>query len=212
MKQSEIRVVLVDDHQVVIDGLNAMLNSCAHLKIVGQARNGKEAIQAVSVLKPDVVLMDINMPELNGIESCRIIMQDHPDIKIIMLSMLKEYSMMTKALRQGAVGYVLKNEGRDELIKAINSVMIGKKYISEEFKKLEEQEHLKTANHIRISRRERQVLKLIVDEFTMKDIATKLFISQNTVIAHRKNLMMKLGAKNTAGLVRVAVSQGLIDD
>ncbi len=205
-EKSRIKIAIVDDHQVVIDGICAMLESSDVIEVVGSAFDGKSAVDVVRILKPEVLLMDINMPDMNGIEATRIICRQHPEVKILMLSMLKEQSMVRKALEYGALGYILKNEGKETLIEAIQCVARGDKYLSEGISP----ESQITDGKPKISRREKQVLQLIVNEFTAKEIAEELFISVNTVDAHRKNLLMKLDARNTAGLVRMALQQKLI--
>lgn len=204
-----IRLVIIDDHQVVIDGLRAMLEGHAHIEVIGTAHNGKDGIQAIKILEPDLVLMDINMPELDGIETTALLSRQYPEIKVLMLSMLKEQSMVRKAMDKGALGYVLKNEGRDELIHAIKTVAAGNRYLSDDLQT--KNLMIRESTGPKISRREKQVLQLIVDEFTAKEIADKLFISINTVDSHRKNLLMKLNARNTAGLVRIALENNLVE-
>ena len=206
-----IKIVIVDDHQVVIDGIKAMLSSSQQLDIIGQAHDGNEALDVVRILRPDVVLMDINMPGMDGIKCTSELSRLYPGSKVLMLSMIKERSMVKKALDAGANGYVLKNEGRDELIDAIVRVHRGQKYMSEDLTVSYTESYSVVGRPI-ISRREKQVLALIVQEYTAKGIAEKLFITQHTVDAHRKNLLMKLGVKNTAGLVREALKHQLVDE
>ncbi|NND32209.1 MAG: response regulator transcription factor [Saprospiraceae bacterium] len=204
-----IRIAIVDDHQVVIDGICAMLAGSEQIEVVGTAHNGKDAIDIVRILKPNLVLMDISMPVMDGIETTQMLTRQYPETKILMLSMLKEQSMVKRALDHGAVGYVLKNEGKETLIEAIEQVASGEKYLSEgvvESQKMQKQ----TPAGPKISRREKQVLQLIVNEYTAKEISDELFISINTVDSHRKNLLMKLDARNTAGLVRMAIEYDLL--
>jgi DNA-binding NarL/FixJ family response regulator len=206
---NKIRIAIVDDHQVVIDGIGAMLAGSEQIEVIGTAHNGRDAINLVRILKPDLVLMDISMPEMDGIESTQMLSRQHPETKILMLSMLKEQSMVKRALDHGALGYVLKNEGKETLVEAIKQVASGQKYLSEGV--LENQKKkTKTLIGPQISRREKQVLKLIVNEYTAKEISDELFISINTVDSHRKNLLMKLDARNTAGLVRMAIEYDLL--
>lgn len=203
-----ISIVIVDDHQVVIDGICAMLTGTEQIEVVGTAHNGKDAIDIVRILKPDLVLMDISMPVMDGIEATQMLTRQYPDTKILMLSMLKEQSMVKRALDHGAVGYVLKNEGKETLIEAIEQVASGQKYLSEGV--VESQKIQQSQTGPKISRRERQVLRLIVNEYTAKEISDELFISINTVDSHRKNLLMKLDVRNTAGLVRMAIEHDLL--
>jgi DNA-binding NarL/FixJ family response regulator len=205
----KIRIAIVDDHQVVIDGICAMLTGYDQIEVVGTAHNGRDAINLVRILKPNLVLMDISMPEMDGIECTQMLSRQQPKTKILMLSMLKEQSMVKRALDFGALGYVLKNEGKETLIEAIEQVASGKKYLSEGVIENQKRQS-KTPVGPNISRREKQVLKLIVNEYTAKEISDELFISINTVDSHRKNLLMKLDARNTAGLVRIAIEYDLL--
>ena len=205
----KIRIAIIDDHQVVIDGICAMLTGYDQIEVVGTAHNGRDAINLVRILKPNLVLMDISMPEMDGIECTQMLSRQQPETKILMLSMLKEQSMVKRALDYGALGYVLKNEGKETLIEAIEQVASGEKYLSEGVMENQKKQS-KTPSGPNISRREKQVLKLIVNEYTAKEISDELFISINTVDSHRKNLLMKLDARNTAGLVRIAIEYDLL--
>ena len=204
-----IRIMIVDDHQVVIDGIQAMLRDVPTLEIVGQARSGEEALAFCELLSPDVMLLDISMPDMDGLEVCEQVSREFPNIHILMLSMLREYTMVRKAREKGASGYVLKNEGKEALVGAIKKVAGGGRYLSRQLSSYRKKH--RAMEGPRISRREKEVLQLIVQECTAKEIAQKLFISENTVHAHRKNLLMKLEVKNTAGLVRVALRYGLLE-
>ena len=208
VSQKNIRIAIVDDHQVVIDGICAMLAGSDQIEVIGTAHNGKDAMDVVRILKPDLVLMDISMPVMDGIETTQMLTRQHPETRILMLSMLKEQSMVKKALDYGAAGYILKNEGKETLIQAIKQVASGQEYLSEGV--IESQKRQNTSPGPKISRREKQVLRLIVNEYTAKEISDELFISINTVDSHRKNLLMKLDARNTAGLVRMAIEHDLL--
>lgn len=185
------------------------------LECVGTATNGQEMLNLLAKGPVDVVLLDINMPVKDGIETCTEIKAQHPGIKVLMLTMIREVSMIRKSLNQGADGYLLKHEGKDEIVKAIKSVYAGKMYNSEAVTDLVMHSftsgyNAKPSLIPKLSRREKEVLELIVNECSTAEIAEKLFISFNTVASHRKSLMAKLDVKNTAGLVRKSLELGLV--
>lgn len=212
-----IRILVADDHQLVIDGIKLMLSSEPDLVFVAEANNGKEVLKMLKKHPVDVVILDINMPEMNGVEACKIITEKFPDTRVLALSMLKEASLIKLMLKNGAQGYLLKNAGKAEVIDAIRRIFKGEKYYSEEIfdiimNSLSGEQAKKEENPFpQISRREKQVLQLIVEEYTTSEIAEKLFISFGTVETHRRNLLIKLGARNTAGLVRTALEYELLN-
>jgi len=214
-----IRVCITDDHQLVIEGLNLLLSDQTDLKVVSSFKTGLQLLASLDKeINFDVVLLDINMPELNGIETCKRLKKSCPDIKIIALSMLGESNMIKLMLKSGADGYLHKNAGKDEIIQAITDVMHGKRYLSEEIANIVLFDDSNTATgkivnspFPRLSDREKQILTLIVNEKTTHEIADSLYISFGTVETHRRNIMIKLGAKNTAGLVRTALEYQLIN-
>lgn len=211
------KILIADDHQLVIDGIKLMLSSETDLTCVAEARTGKEVLAQVKTTAVDLVILDINMPELNGVETCRHLQKDHPKIKVLALSMLKEASLIKLMLKNGAHGYVLKNAGKAEIIQAIRDVFEGKNYYSQEVSEIimaslagKPPKDTPVSPFPQLSRREKQVLGLIVDEHTTSEIAEKLHISFGTVETHRRNILIKLGARNTAGLVRTAIEYGLL--
>ncbi|MEM1219021.1 MAG: response regulator transcription factor [Bacteroidota bacterium] len=212
-----IRILIADDHQLVIDGLRLMLSTEEDFSCTHQANNGQEVLDILAKDSVDVLLMDINMPVMNGVDACKKIQKSYPEVKILALSMLKEASLIKMMLKYGAKGYLLKNAGKDEVIEAIRMVAKGKSYYSEEISEiilqsLSGSRAKKSASPFpQLSRREKQVLGLIVEEFTTGEIAEKLFISFGTVETHRRNLLIKLGARNTAGLVRAALEYDLLE-
>ncbi|GJM35495.1 MAG: DNA-binding response regulator [Saprospiraceae bacterium] len=212
-----INVLIADDHQLVIDGIKLMLSDESGLICAGEANDGVQALALLKEKPFDLVILDINMPVLNGVETCKQIHRDYPDVKILALSMLKEASLIKLMLKNGAHGYLLKNAGKDEVLEAIRAVLAGKKYFSEEVSDIimaslaGSNPKTKTSPFPKISRREKQVLQLIVEEYTTAEIAEKLFISFGTVETHRRNLLIKLGARNTAGLVRTSLEYGLLE-
>ncbi len=216
-KTLHVTLILADDHQIVRDGLRSLLQNEKKYVIVGEAENGIQALELVEKLKPNLVIMDINMPHMDGIEATRIIGEKHPDTKVLVLTMTSEQEHIKKMIEAGAGGYILKNSGRDELISAIDFIVSGRNYFSDEVKDAimqnmvqQQAKNDKIAGEpVPLTRREKDVLNLIVKEFTNFEIAEKLFISVRTVDAHRRNLLEKTGARNTAGLVKFAIENSL---
>lgn len=213
------KILIADDHQLVIDGIKLMLSTESDLLCVAEAHTGHEVLTQIRNETIDLVILDINMPELNGVETCRILQRDFPKVKVLALSMLKEASLIKLMLKNGAHGYVLKHAGKEEILQAIRAVLAGSKFYSEEVSEIimaslggAPDKEKPQSPFPRLSRREKQVLRLIVDEFTTAEIADKLHISFGTVETHRRNILIKLGARNTAGLVRTALEYGLLDE
>jgi DNA-binding NarL/FixJ family response regulator len=212
-----ITLILADDHQIVRDGIKSLLQSEDKIVILGEAENGEQAINLVRELKPDLVIMDINMPVLDGIDATRFITENYPGTRVLVLTMTSEQEHIKKMIEAGAGGYILKNSGRQELISAIQSIAAGRNYFSDEVKDaiMQNMVQRQTKNDkiagepVPLTRREKDVLNLIVKEFTNFEIAEKLFISVRTVDAHRRNLLEKTGARNTAGLVKFAIENRL---
>jgi len=210
-----IHVFIVDDHKMVIDGMQLLLKDETDINVVGTALNGEESIAAIPKQQVDVVLLDINMPGINGIETCKQLLKDNPDLKIVAISMHKESSLIKLMLNNGAKGYVLKNAGQDEVIDAIKTVHQDKMYLDDTVNEIVLNSVLKngsekiTSPFPTLSRREKDVLRLILDECTTQEIADKLFISFGTVETHRRNMLIKTGVRNTAGLVRTAIEYSL---
>ena len=212
-----IKVFAADDHQLVIDGLQLMLHNRPNIIFTGSANNGKEALEKLKEQPVDVMLLDVNMPVMDGIECCSKAMKLYPDLKILALSMMREASLVKKMFKAGAAGYLLKNAGQDEVVGAIEKVYVGEKAYSPEVLEVLmgtlSSTKKKPSNSFfpKISRREKQILSMIVYEKTTQEIAEELFISFGTVETHRRNLLLKLDVRNTAGLVRVAVEHNLLD-
>lgn len=210
-----INVFIVDDHKMVIEGLQLLLQNEENIKVVGCATGGEEALETIPNHAVDVVLMDINMPGLNGIDTCKKLLKSLPDLKVIAISMHKESSLIKLMLGNGAMGYVLKNAGQDEVINAITSVYQGKRFLDEAVNEIvlnsmmnKSQEKTKSP-FPSLSRREKEILDCILDELTTNEIADRLHISFGTVETHRRNMLIKTGARNTAGLVRIALEYEL---
>ena len=214
----KIRVLLADDHKIFRDGVRSILEKEKDIEVVDDAANGKEVIEKIEKLEIDVLVLDIDIGKPNGIEITEMVSKNHPDVKILILSMMGLHDFVIQALEKGAIGFLLKNTGKDEVLTAIRSVSKGDSYFSREVSAiLIEQLHKpssarKKNTDIPLSVREIEVLKLIAQEFSNPEIAERLFISIRTVDTHRRNLLEKLGAKNTAGLVKFAIQKGLVDE
>lgn len=211
-----IKILITDDHQLVIDGIKLMLAEADDLQYVGAANSGEHALELLATTPTDVLLLDINMPGMDGLETCRRVRAAFPSVKILMLSMLREGSLVKLLLNEGASGYLLKNAGKDEVIEAIRKVHRGERAVSSEVLDIflqpdSQKKRLMTSPFPSLSRREKQILQLIVDEKTTGEIAEELFISFGTVETHRRNILMKLNARNTAGLVKAAIEYNLLD-
>ena len=210
-----INVFIVDDHRMVIEGLCLLLQDVPDLKIAGTAISGEEAIARIPNAEVDVVLLDINMPGINGIDTCKQLLKSNPELKIVAISMHKESSLIKLMLSNGAKGYVLKNAGQDEVITAITEVYNGKNYLDHDVSEIVlnsvmSQTSKKSSNPFpSLSPREKDVLHCILDELTTNEIAERLHISFGTVETHRRNMLIKTGARNTAGLVRIAIEYEL---
>ncbi len=211
-----IRILLADDHQILLDGIRQLIAKEEDMSVLEQARHGEEVLAKLQKQKIDVVLLDINMPGKDGMEICQDIKDRFPTTKVLVLSMHTDAEHITSMLKRGANGYVSKNAAFEEIVDAIRAVFHGETYFSNEISQsvMRNMAGITSAEEetitIRLSRREREVLNLIVEEFTTQEIAEKLFISIKTVETHRKNLLTKLNARNTAGLVRIAMEKGLI--
>ena len=203
----DIKIFIVDDHYMVIEGIRSLLQNEKGIEWMGHAGNGSSCRAYLQKNQPDVILMDINMPDISGIDLCKEVKQKYPSIFIIGLSTFNQQSFIEKMMDNGASGYVLKNATQAELMEAIETVVRGKIYMSEEVSQvLRKHEN----NDIVLTRREKEVLQLIADGLTNNEMAQKLFISITTVDTHRKNLLAKFEVKNTASLIRIAANKQMI--
>jgi DNA-binding NarL/FixJ family response regulator len=208
-----IKVLIADDHRLFIDGLKAMLERTAEIKIVGEAMNGQEVLAFCAVQAVDIVIMDISMPGMDGIEATKQLVKLYPQIKILCLSMHNDRNFISDMLKTGAHGYILKNTGKEELIEALQALQSGESYLGEEVRKTLLNSFMKQDKlhpNEKLSDREKEVLECIAGGLTTQEIADQLFISKNTVETHRKNLLYKLQAKNTAELVNNAFKKRVI--
>jgi len=215
---SEIRVLVVDDHALVREGIITMLSIYEDFNIIGDAESGEEAVIMASKLEPQVVLMDINMPGINGIETAKKILEDLPETKIIILSMEVTQDYISEAIKAGVAGYLAKDTKKDILAEAIRKVMQGEQYFGQKisqvifkgFYRQSKGERIATENKV-LSKREVEVLRLIASGMSNREIAEKLFISIRTVDAHRNHIMQKLHLKSTAELVKYAIREKIIE-
>lgn len=213
MSERAIKVFLADDHTIVRQGLKLILAGQPDFEVIGEAANGRETVDLVQKLKPDVVLMDVAMPELNGIEATRRLVQANPRLRVLVLSMHKEGTYVREILKAGARGYILKDAIDTELLNAIRSVARGDGYISPAVSGalLSDFRQNVTDPIDLLSSREREVLQLIAEGKTNKEVATRLNLSVYTVDSHRGKIMEKLNLHSTGELVRFAMKHGLVD-
>ena len=211
-----ITVFLADDHAVVRDGLRVLLEAQPDIRVAGDAANGRETVRQVVRLRPDVAVLDIAMPELNGIEAAQRITQDCPSTRVIILSMHSTTEHVFRALQAGARGYVLKESAGIEVVNAVRAVHAGRRYLSQKISDrliddyvVQRQAAEAESPLARLSSRERQVLQLVVEGKSSADIAGVLFLSLKTVETYRSRLMQKLGISDLPGLVKFAIQHGL---
>lgn len=209
-----IRVLIVDDHAVVRDGLQALLTKAEDLQVVGVAGNGREAIEQAQRARPDVVVMDIGMPELDGVEATRRLREKCPESRVLILSMHLSSEHVARALHAGALGYVLKESAGEEVAEAIRAVSAGRRYLSHRLSDLMIDDFLRDGVKVspldRLSLRESEVLKWVVEGHTNADIAERLALSVKTVETYRARIMRKLGVKDTVDLVKFAMRHGIV--
>lgn len=204
-----IRVFIVDDHPLVQEGLRSLLENANGIELCGYAMNAQSCLGFFVRNTADVILMDINLPDMSGVELCAVIKTKYPGIMVLGLSTFNQGSYIKKMMETGASGYLLKNADKEELLTAIYEVNKGKNYFSFDAGQAMHKE-ISAAKIPLISRREKEILALIAEGYTNNEIAGKLFISSTTVDSHRKNLLSKMNMKNTASLIKFAVENKLI--
>ena len=208
-----IKVSITDDHFVVLKGIETLLLDIENIKVISIQEDGKTTLVNIEKQQPDILLLDINLPDINGIDLTKTILEKHPKIKIIALTNYEDVSFVKRMLDFGASGYLLKNVHKDELVEAIYTVIKGENYLQKviETKILNQSlGRVKNSTILKLTRRETEVLKAIYEEMTTQEISEKLFISPKTVEAHRMNMMSKLGAKNSVGMIKIAIEQQLL--
>ena len=211
-----IKLFILDDHQMLIDGLKALLKNNKQFEIIGEANRAEHALELIQQNKPDIVLTDITMPDMDGIEFTRVLKQKSPEIKIIALSMFSDKSIITAMVEAGVSGYILKNTGQQELTDALQKVTNGGMFFSDEvaaemIKTISEHEQRKAEeNKVHLTEREKEIIKLIAQELSNAKIGELLFISERTVETHRKNIFRKTETKTVVGLIKYAIENLLI--
>lgn len=211
------RILLADDHQLMRSGLRLLIEQQPDLTVVGEAANGREAVALAKTLRPDVAVMDISMPNLNGIEAAHQIKQSHAEIAVIVLSMHSDESYVLRALRAGAKGYLLKDSAESDLIEAVRAVARGKSFFSPAVSKVLLDDYMRKLKHSGaedaydlLTPREREILQLVAEGKSNKEVANLLHLSVYTVETHRSNIMQKLNLKGVPELTLYAVRKGII--
>jgi DNA-binding NarL/FixJ family response regulator len=212
------RLLLVDDHQIILDSLSLLFSSIPNIEIAGIVNESRKVKTFLENNEVDIVITDLNMPQMSGIDLTLQIKEFFPKVKVLLLTMVEDAPHIREAIKAGVNGYVLKKAGKDELEKAILSIIAGKKYYSEavidELAATKDEEDLNEAQPetmLHLTSREIEILKLVAQELPSNKIGEMLFISMATVETHRRNLMQKLGSKTSIGLVKYAIKHGLID-
>ncbi|MHC5059874.1 MAG: response regulator [Planctomycetota bacterium] len=210
-----IKILLVDDHEVMCEGLGSLLRKQEHMEVIGCVGDGRSAVQMAKDMSPDVVIMDVGMPNLNGIDATRQLAGDCPNVKVLVLSTHSDGSLIAKALKVGASGYVLKDSAFTELTEAIETISQGKTYLCSKASKVVFADYVKMLSNPNwtwsggLTAREREVLQLVAEGKTTKGIAATLHVSVKTVDSHREHIMDKLNIHNVAGLTKYAIREGL---
>ena len=209
------KIIIADDHNMFLEGLISLLRNVPDIVVVAKAANGKELIELLDENPADIVVLDISMPEMDGVEVTKIIRKKYPNLKILILSTHSNSQIIAKLIRLGANGYLLKNAEKDELLYAIKKINSSENYFSQEVTTIHKEFESNLKNNLssttELSNREKEILILIAKQLTAAEIAEKTFISLNTVNTHKRNLLSKLNVKNTAGLVKYAIELGLLD-
>ena len=210
-KEADKNILIVDDHPMVVAGLQQLLAQLDGIRVAATARNAFDAIALLREQPVDIILLDINLPDINGIDLCKKIKKEFPEIKILGISTFSERSYISRMINNGASGYLIKSASAEEIAAAIQTVMSGRLYLSLAMEHLLQPSFRVPSGALpALTKREKEVLRLIADGMTNPQIAGKLFISPLTVDSHRKSLLTKFNVNNTASLVRMAVEQGLL--
>lgn len=204
---SSLKIAIVDDHKILVEGLRNLITESGIARVVGVAHTAQECRQSIGFWRPDVLMLDVGLPDTNGIDFCKELKVQRPELKILALTTHNEYSIVRQMLDNGASGYLIKNAMASEVLTGIKAVAAGEVFLSHEVDLLMKKSFEKA---IWLTERERELLKLVTEGYTNIEIADKIFLSPETIKGYRKNLLLKLGAKNTAVLVKMAIEQKLI--
>jgi DNA-binding NarL/FixJ family response regulator len=208
------RILLVDDHPVVRRGMSSLLSHQPHLRVVAEASDGVEALRKARELLPDLILMDVDMPHMNGLAATEALRKEHPDIKVLILSMLGNSEYVLRIIESGAKGYVLKESSPEEVLRAVDTVLSGKAYFSPEVARVAMEKFVRGRDEptaaAQLTHREREVLTQIAEGLSNKEVANLLGMGVRTVETHRERIMNKLGIRSVAGLTKFALQEGLI--
>jgi len=209
------KVLIVDDHEIMREGMSALLQKYSEFEVVGQASDGREALEMVDQLNPDVVIMDVGMPNLNGVDATKRLLSSHRNLKIMALSTHSEGTIVAKMIEAGASGYMLKESAFEELVEGLNVMLAGKIFLCKKISDVVFTEYVGMVKNPKgitgdgLTNREREVLQLVAEGHTTKQIAATLNLSTKTVDSHREHIMEKLGIRNIAGLTKYAIREGL---
>ncbi|MBC3759247.1 response regulator transcription factor [Hyunsoonleella sp. SJ7] len=208
------KIAITDDHVMVLKGIASMLEGTTQLKVVGLYENASQTLENIGADQPDVLLLDINLPDINGIDLSKQLLKSYPDLKIIALTNFEDTSFVKRMLKNGVHGYLLKNTDKLELVTAMKTVLSGELFLQKDIQQqLLNQTSKSTIDNAlkpNLTRREHDVLVAISEELTTQEISEKLFISPKTVETHRMNIMSKLGAKNSVGIIKIAMEKQLL--
>ena len=208
------KIAITDDHQMVLQGIQTMLKDTKEVRVVGLYNSGENTLNNIKNDDPDILLLDINLPDINGIDLCKQLKKELKILKIIAISNYDDISFIKRMMNNGADGYLLKNTDKLELLEAFKTVLQGGQYLQRNIEKkllnLSIGKPTKNNLLVKLTRRETEVLQAISEELTTQEIAEKLFISPKTVETHRMNIMSKLGAKNSVGIIKAAIEQNLL--
>lgn len=217
----KVKVYIIDDHKLFVEGISSLLAEEEGLELMGYSLSAREFLSRFDEVQPDVYLVDINMPEINGIELSKTIMEKRPDARILALTMFDDYEYVEKMIRTGVNGYVLKTASLNELVQAVKTVAGGEKFLGTKIQQLIfnkigaqnpiENKPKEVKPHSLLSDREKEILALVAREYSNQEIAEKLFISERTVQTHRKNIFSKTKAKTIVGLIKYAVQNGIVN-
>ena len=213
--EEKLKIFIVDDHEFFRNGLKMVINRLKYARVCGEASTGREFLDMLAKAEPDIVMMDIQMPGMNGIEATRLALEEYPDLKVAALTMFDDEEYVQSMIDAGAKGFLLKNITKDVLDQALQAINSGKNYYSPElfdfFTKKVVREPRADEEEVQLTRREKEILQLICDGLSNKEIADKLFISERTVVGHKSNLLAKTNCKSSVGLLSYAIRNKLVE-